>query len=49
MLLVPKRIFHITAPRAALDLFLLKPDNKLEMDGINSFQLCKNSIQVGMI
>ena len=49
MLLVPKRIFRINAPRAALDLFLLKPGNELEMDGMNSFQLCINSIQVGMI
>ena len=33
MLLVPS----INAPRAALDLFLLKPCNELEMDGMNSF------------
>ena len=49
MLLVLKRISCINALRAALDLFLLKPDNELEMDGMNSFQLCINLLQVRMI
>ena len=49
MLLFPKRTFRINAPRAAQDLFLLKPGNELEMGGMNSFQLGINTIQVGMI